>query len=254
MSDIHLNPQAFDLMQRVVTGFDIDAIVDTGDTTDWGSEPESRLLDQIGRLPVPYVWVRGNHDSPRTQEAIAAQANAVVLDGDARTVAGLRMWGLGDPRYTPDKSQPVGTDVERREAAAAAPRFAAALRAATPPPVDVVVVHDAQIAAGAGELTPLVLAGHSHEPRQGTIGRALLLVEGSTGGAGLRALEGRTPEPLTCSILYFSPTTKALVAYDRIIVEGLGGSGISIERHVVADPSASSTLPASTTTSTTARP
>ena len=85
----------------------------TPETTDWGSEPESQLLDQISRLGVPYVWVRGNHDSRRTQDVVAAQPNGVVLDGDARDVAGLRMWGLGDPRYTPDKSQPVGKDVER---------------------------------------------------------------------------------------------------------------------------------------------
>lgn len=232
VSDIHLNPQAFDLMERVVANFQIDAIVDTGDITDWGSEPESRVLDRIAGLSVPYVWVRGNHDSMRTQDAIAAHPNSVVLDGDARTVAGLRMWGQGDPRFTPDKSQPVGPEVELEQAAAAAPQLAAALRAAMPPPVDVVVVHDARLAAEAGNLTPLVLAGHSHEARQGTIGRALLLVEGSTGGSGLRALEGTSPDPLTCTVLYFNPTTKRLVAFDRISVEGLGQSGVSIERHV----------------------
>ncbi len=256
VSDIHLNPQAFDLMARVVPNFDIDAIVDTGDITDWGSEPESRVLDRIGGLSVPYVWVRGNHDSLRTQEAIAAQPNSVVLDGNARTIAGLRMWGHGDPRYTPDKSQPVGPEVERGQAAAAAPQLAAALRAAMPPPVDVAIVHDAQLAAALGDLTPLVLAGHSHEPRQGTVGRALLLVEGSTGGSGLRTLEGLSPDPLTCSVLYFNATTKDLVAYDRIAVEGLGQSGVRIERHVVAGRSGgptATTIGASTTSSSVAR-
>jgi predicted phosphodiesterase len=260
VSDVHLNPQAFDLMRRVVAQFDVDAVVDTGDTTDWGSEPESQVLDQISRLGVPYVWVQGNHDSPRTQEAVAAQPNSVVLDGEARTVAGLRVWGLGDPRYTPDKSQPVGKDVERDQAVAAAPGLAAALDAAIPPPVDIVVVHDARLAAAAGDLTPLVLAGHTHEPRQSTLGKAILLVEGSTGGAGLRGLQGETPESLTCSVLYFNPTTRALVAYDRITVEGLGQTGVSIERHTVGR-SLSTTIPVPTsagpattavTTSTTA--
>ncbi|HWC11077.1 MAG TPA: metallophosphoesterase, partial [Acidimicrobiales bacterium] len=189
VSDVHLNPQAFDLMRRVVAQFDVDAVVDTGDTTDWGSEPESQLLDQIPQLGVPYVWVRGNHDSGLTQDAVAAKTNSVVLDGEAREVAGLRMWGIGDPRFTPDKSQPVGKEVERDQAAEAAPRVAAALAGAMPPPVDVVVVHDARVAAAAGDLTPLVLAGHTHEPRQATLGKAILLVEGSTGGAGLRGLQ-----------------------------------------------------------------
>ncbi len=259
VSDVHLNPQAFDLMGRVIAQFDVDAVVDTGDTTDWGSEPESQLLDQIPRLAVPYVWVRGNHDSRRTQDAVAAQPNSVVLDGEAREVAGLRMWGLGDPRYTPDKSQPVGKDVERDQAAAAAPGVAAALRAAMPPPVDVVVVHDARLAAAAGDLTPLVLAGHTHEPRQSRLGRAVLLAEGSTGGAGLRGLQGEEPEPLTCSVLYFDPTTRSLVAYDRITIEGLGQTGVRIERHTVGRslptaPPPTTTEPAGTgaTTSTTA--
>jgi len=232
VSDVHLNPQAFDLMRRVVNQFEIDAVVDSGDTTDWGTEPESRLLDEIGRLGVPYVWVRGNHDSRSTQDAVASQPNSVVLDGQARDVAGLRIWGLGDPRYTPDKSQPVGKEVERRQAAAAAPAMAAALRGAMPPAVDVVVVHDPAVAAAAGDLTPLVLAGHTHEPRQSTLGRTVLLVEGSTGGAGLRALRGATPEPLTCSVLYFNPTTRTLIAYDRITVDGLGQTGVKIERHL----------------------
>lgn len=248
VSDVHLNPQAFDLMRSVVAQFDIDAVVDTGDTTDWGSEPESQLLDQIPRLGVPYVWVRGNHDSRRTQEAVAAQPNSVVLDGGpSLDVAGLRMWGLGDPRYTPDKSQPVGKDVERDQAVAAAPGVAAALRAAMPPPVDLVVVHDARLAAAAGDLTPLVLAGHSHEPRQSTLGKAVLLVEGSTGGAGLRGLQGEEPEPLTCSVLYFNPTTGSLVAYDRITVEGLGRTGVRIERHTLGR-SLPTTAPLPTTT------
>ena len=67
VSDIHLNPQAFDLMALLVDQFDIDVIADTGDITDWGSEPEARLVERIGTLGVPYVWVRGNHDSATTQ-------------------------------------------------------------------------------------------------------------------------------------------------------------------------------------------
>ena len=260
VSDVHLNPQAFDLMSRVVGQFRIDAVVDTGDTTDWGTEPETQVLDEIGRLRVPYVWVRGNHDSPRIQEAVAAQPNSIVLDGDARDVAGLRVWGFGDPRYTPDKSQPVGKDVEREQAASAAPALAAALRADMPPAVDVVLVHDPSLAARAGDLAPLVLVGHTHEPRRSLLGRSILLVEGSTGGAGLRGLQGTTPQPLTCSVLYFNPTTKRLVAYDRITVEGLGQSGVNIERFVVnppagtPSPSAPSSTLSPTTSSTFAGP
>jgi predicted phosphodiesterase len=251
VSDIHLNPQAFDLMGQVTEQFDIDAIADTGDIVDWGTGPESQLLDQIGDLEVPYVFVRGNHDSRSTQRAVANQPNAVVLDGDAAEVAGLRFWGIGDPRYTPNKDQEVaGSELERAEAFA--PEVADELAAAEPPEVDVVLVHDAPMAADIGGEVPLVLAGHAHEPSDELIEPAgddeesddtdtteepppdtRLLVEGSTGGAGLRGLQGDEPKPLQASVLYFDPDTRELLAYDRISVKGLGETGATIDRHIL---------------------
>jgi predicted phosphodiesterase len=238
VSDVHLNPQAFDLMEVLVEQFEIDAVADTGDTTDWGSEPETQLVGQIEGLDVPYLWVRGNHDSATTSRAIEAQENAVVLDGDAVTVAGLRFWGVADRRYTPNKDQPTGQDEERDQAEAAAPAVAAGVASAEPPAVDVVLVHDVRMAAELGGEVPLVLAGHTHEPREDSIDSTRVLVEGSTGGAGLRGLQGEDPEPLTCTVLYFDPDTNRLVAYDRITVRGLGETGARIERHVVEDPGA----------------
>lgn len=243
VSDIHLNPQAFDLIGDVVAGFDVDAVFDTGDIVDWGTDPENRVLDQIGGLDVPYVWVRGNHDSRSTQDAVARQPNAVVLDGDGADVVGLRVWGIGDPRYTPDKSEEDGPVAEAVAAGEFAPEVAAALAGDGEAP-DVVLVHDARIAAELGEATPLVLSGHTHAARRSAIGDATLLVQGSTGGAGLRGLQGEEPEPLVCSVLYFDPATGALLAYDQITVDGLGGSGARIERHVVAGAAAGEEAPA----------
>ena len=244
VSDIHNNPQAFDLMKELVDQFDAQAVLDTGDITDWGSEPEAQLLSSIPDVGVPYVWVRGNHDSMQTQAAVAAQPNAVVLDGDGADVAGLRVWGIGDPRYTPDKDQPTGADVEQEAAEAFAPEVDAQLEAGA----DVALVHDARAAADLGGDVPLVLAGHTHRAREGRIGRLTrLLVEGSTGGAGLRGLQREEPVPLTCSLLYFDATTHELVAYDRITVQGLGRAGVTIERHIVR-PLVDPTTPTTTTT------
>ena len=246
VSDVHNNPQAFDLMRELVDQFDAVAVLDTGDITDWGSEPEAQLLSAIPGVGVPYVWVRGNHDSMQTQAAVAAQPNAVVLDGEGAEVAGLRIWGIGDPRYTPDKDQPTGADVEQEAAEAFAPEVDERL-AADDAPADLVMVHDARAAADLGGDVDLVLSGHTHRAREGRIGRATrLLVEGSTGGAGLRGLQRDEPVPLTCSLLYFDPATGALVAYDRVTVQGLGQAGVTIERHLVR-PLAD----ASTTTTTT---
>lgn len=234
VSDVHLNPQAFDLIRLLVEQFHVDVVVDSGDTTDWGSEPESSALRPIGTVGVPYVWVRGNHDSHATQRAVAANRNAVVLDGTHADVAGLRFWGVGDPRFTPDKSQPVGKDVEREQIEA----FATTLpeRVAATPGVDVLVVHDPRAAGEIADEVPLVLAGHTHAPGVRTVGDATVLVEGSTGGAGLRGLQGEYPHPLTATVLYFDRTTRRLVAYDRISVRGLGETGARVERHVVGAP------------------
>jgi hypothetical protein len=58
-------------------------------------------------------------------------------------------------------------------------------------------------------------------------------VEGSTGGAGLRGLEGEYPEPLTCTVLYLDPDTGELQAYDEITLGGLGETEVTIQRVVV---------------------
>ena len=70
---------------------------------------------------------------------------------------------------------------------------------------------------------PLVLAGHTHEREVRACcaagarrsRRTRLMVEGSTGGAGLRGLEDEEPTPLAMSVLYFDDT-QALQAYDDI--------------------------------------
>jgi predicted phosphodiesterase len=237
VSDVHNNPQAFDLMAQLVEQFEVDAVFDTGDTTDWGTEPEARLVRRMGRLGVPYVWVRGNHDSRQTQRAVEDQPNTVVLDGDVATVAGLRVWGIGDPRYTPDKGEATSVEAERQIADAYAAEVRRRVIAAGGGAIDVVLVHDPRLAAEIGDIVPLALAGHLHDPREATVDGMLLLGEGSTGGAGLRALTGDEPEPLTCSILYFDPATKRLVAFDRVTVAGLGEEAAArIERRIVDRP------------------
>jgi hypothetical protein len=102
VSDIHLNPLGFDLTARLVKQFHADLVVDTGDVTSWGTEVESSMLSRISAVGVPYVFVRGNHDSLRTQAAVARNPNAVVLDGTVQTIKGVTIAGIGDPAFTPD--------------------------------------------------------------------------------------------------------------------------------------------------------
>lgn len=102
VSDIHLNPAAWHIIESLVEQYEIDVIIDSGDTMDHGSAAENAFLDPVGRLDAPYVWVRGNHDSAATQRYLGKFKNVRVLDhGEAVNVGGLRIAGIGDPAYTP---------------------------------------------------------------------------------------------------------------------------------------------------------
>jgi hypothetical protein len=96
-------------------------------------------------------------------------------------------------------------------------------------------------------VTPIVLAGHTHGREVSTISAngnlTRLMVQGSTGGAGLRGLEYKDPTPLAMSVMYFDQAHD-LVAYDDITVGGTGLAEVSLKRHLVqreplAEPSLS---------------
>lgn len=230
VSDLHLAPQAWDTVRTVADQYDVDVVVDSGDITDHGSRPENRYVEEIRHLDVPYVWVRGNHDSLVTQQAMARQRNVVVLDGRPRRVAGLTFLGLGDPTFTPDKSGTATPD----QVAAAARELAD--RARRHGGVDVTVFHDATVAAALDGAAPVSLHGHLHYRRvtRGPEG-TWFMVQGSTGGSGLRALEPEEPAPILLSVVYLDRETGALRGYDDIRLGGLGSTSAQIERHVV-DP------------------
>ncbi|TFV62187.1 metallophosphoesterase [Geodermatophilus sp. DF01-2] len=230
VSDVHLNPAGFDLVRQVVTQFDVDGVLDTGDLTDWGSSPENNLISSVGTLGVPYVFIRGNHDSAVTAGLVAAQPNATVLDDSAVTVAGIQVVGTPDPRFTPDPDADDGAET-LEETGEGLAEFVETL----PEPPAIAMVHDPGQATPLDGAVPLVLAGHTHERKVTRLDEGtLLMVQGSTGGAGLRALQGEFPEPLTCTVLYLDPTSGELTAYDEITLGGLGQTEVTIEREVVA--------------------
>lgn len=235
VSDLHLSPSAYDVISPVVAQFGIDVVVDTGDSTDFGSTAEASYVSQISALKVPYVWVRGNHDSAITQAAVARQRNATVLDGDqVVTVAGLRFLGRGDPRFTPDKT--TGDDADDK---GVEQETGGLLReAAADGEPDIIAVHEPEAARELFGSAPLVLTGHTHKRAAETRNGTLLLTQGSTGGAGARGLEGEAPTPIAMSVLYLDPTTKQVLARDDITLGGLGLSSAQIER-TVAKPAAS---------------
>ena len=272
VSDLHLNPSSWGLIKTVVKNFDIDAVIDTGDMVDWGSTAEEQYVTTVGTLGVPYIYVRGNHDSVAIQAAVARQKNATVLDDTVTTVDGLTIAGIGDPEFTPDKSvQEPPANTADNPLLDAGERLADTIRASKKK-VDVALVHDPAMAGPLSGVVPLVLAGHLHKREVSmlptpapepsaipsgsasasagaavrpsatpTIGPPLptrLMVEGSTGGAGLRGLENDKPTPLALSVLYFDEN-HVLKAYDDISLGGTGESDVQMQRRVIgadADP------------------
>ncbi|HZM84538.1 MAG TPA: metallophosphoesterase, partial [Candidatus Limnocylindrales bacterium] len=241
VSDLHLNPAAWPVIRSVVEQFHIDVVADTGDINDWGTEVEASFVASIALLRVPYVFVRGNHDSSVTQAAVAAQPNAIVLDDQVQTVAGLTFAGIGDPRFTPDKAvNPHGTGGESRttiDTVEQAGRRLAQSISVSPVKVDIAMAHDPRAASEVAGTCPLVLAGHTHERKVSILDKTstMMMVEGSTGGAGLRGLEGEHPLPLSMSVLYFDQQ-RELVAYDDITVGGTGLAEVSLKRNMVEEP------------------
>ncbi|MBM4795024.1 metallophosphoesterase [Streptomyces sioyaensis] len=233
VSDIHLNPGSWGIIASLVKQYRINVIVDTGDTMDHGSAAENHFLDPASSLGAPYVWVRGNHDSRTTQRYLTHRKHVTVLDnGDVTRIAGVRIAGIGDPQFTPDRSVVAAGDPAERTAGG---RLAGALRtqrlAGTP--VDIALAHNPVAATEADGLAPLALAGHLHHRENTTLPQGTrLMVEGSTGGGGLRAVQNKKPAPVQTSVLYLDRKTKRLQAWDEITLGGLGLSRAEVSRHL----------------------
>jgi predicted phosphodiesterase len=235
VSDLHLAPHSWSVIQSVAQQYRVNVVVDSGDITDHGSRPENRYLEQVGELDVPYVWVRGNHDSITTERAMRKIPNAVVLDGKIRKVQGLTFLGDGDPTFTPDKSAGETREPTQEAVAQAAQKLADTAEEAGG--VDVMVYHDPTPAATFDGRASMALSGHLHyrRVRQGDEG-TWLMVQGSTGGSGLRALEPEEPAAIKMSVLYIDRDSGELRAYDDISLGGLGLASAEINREIVADP------------------
>jgi predicted MPP superfamily phosphohydrolase len=254
VSDLHLSPLGVEFMRNVAESFQVQFIVDTGDLTSFGSPAEQFFLSEIASVHLPYVFVRGNHDSTAIEDAMRRIPGVIVLDGTARQVGDLFVYGRGHPVFTPDRLAALDDEEIAEALAAEGMQVSADVSAGEPPAI--LAVHDDRMAEAAAGLVPLVLSGHFHAPSARVVNGTLFLRVGSTGGAGANVFTQEGGVPLSAEILYFDRAgTNGLVAYDLIQQSPESGS-LVVERHLVAEefgplepsPSPSPTTPPTPTT------
>jgi predicted phosphodiesterase len=234
ISDIHLSPLGMEFARELARAFNVDFVVDTGDITSFGSPAENLILSSIPSFGVPYVFVRGNHDSLGLQEAIARLKNVHVLDGNTVTIDGIEIYGRGDPAFTPNKLAALDDQQVAAIVRAAAPQVNADVAALARPP-DIVAVHDDRMAQGLAGLVPLVISGHFHVTHAYVVRGTQYLQVGSTGGAGANVFLQTGGIPLEAQILSFVPgSPPRLIAYDDIQQSPETGS-LTVTRHLLAE-------------------
>jgi Icc-related predicted phosphoesterase len=256
---MHLAPLGYQFAKQVARGFDVDFVIDTGDTTSYGTDAENFVTDVFRGFDKPIVWVRGNHDSMQLQSELQKIDNVHVLDGATVEVDGLRIYGLGHP-VPPSITREISDEDFEAAARSVDARVVEDVEAMGP--IDIIAVHDDRMAEGAAGLVPLVLSGHFHEQSTRVIAGTLFIRAGTTGASAFGTFETDEGIPLSAEVLYFEPgTPPRLVAYDLIEQSPKTGT-LTVSRVVVQEefgeltpspeptPTESPTPSGSTTTTT----
>jgi hypothetical protein len=130
-------------------------------------------------------------------------------------VDSLEIMGVADPTFS---TTPITEEEKSEQRAAVASEVAASVSEQTP---DVLAVHDSVLGSESWGLTPLVLAGHTHERGEAEEDGSLILTVGSTGATGLKHLTVESGRRYEAEILYFEGTS--LAAVDYVSLADLGG-------------------------------
>ena len=218
VSDIHNNPAAFDLMRHLIRTFDVKAVLDSGDLTDFGTPIEAGVVRHVGSLQVPYYIVIGNHDSPDIARSLSSLPNVRILDGEDKVV-GLAITGFPDPAG----KGPFDARTDPAQLRKGAEQVQIRL-ASRPDYPFFLLVHERQLAEKVLGKVPVVLVGHSHRESIKRSRGSLVLDAGTTGGAGIRNFTQSDEVPLSLHLLHIDPEEQKLLAVDRITFGGAGGA------------------------------
>jgi len=230
ISDMHNNPAGYDFVQQIVRDFKIDAILDTGDLSDFGSPLEAKLVSRLEDLDVPYMFVSGNHDSPAIVEAMKNLKNVVVLEGTTYQLKGLKIFGFGDPAAVSTSITPPNPKLVDEYVDSIQTKFEKNI------PVDLIMIHNPGIAREFAGTVPVILHGHDHKLKLRDIDGTHIIDAGTSGAAGIRGLQTNKEVPYSVVLLHFKKTKDGyrLIAADSIKVFNLR-SGFQLERTLFSD-------------------
>jgi predicted phosphodiesterase len=229
--DIHGNIEALDAVLADPRAAGPDAIVVGGDAVPGPFAGE--VLDRLAALDAPTHWVRGNGEREVAEVATAAAEPEHDPDDMAVVTAILNVRSLGAARATPLGDLPLTVELDGVLFCHATPRSDDEIltRASTP---------ERYAAALAGVTQPLVVAGHTHQQDDRTVGatrfvnagsvglpyegdgaaRWLWVVDGDPGlrrteydaaGAGRRMLDGGWPDERSTGAALLDPIDPAVI-------------------------------------------
>lgn len=256
ISDVHSRPCTYDRVRTIAQVFGVAFVVNAGDETEWGSDLESSLLTgdscaprsrasyltDVDGEPIQVFQVKGNHDSAATMATLAAEPNVTVLDHSGATVTTVvqnaevtvSLYGIGDTRFTPDDGL-VGKK-EGTSSPLGGKGFTAA-RDVAQANANIVITHDPKAFAEMDDAYPscfsdasLLIAGHTHkEDTSKRIEDVPLLINGTTGGGGLRTAEGgNSGQASVMTVVYMDPSSKQIVRYGIVSVDNDGSFSYTV--------------------------
>ncbi len=233
VSDIHNNPAALRFINQVITSFDVDFIIDTGDLADFGSPLEAELAARVGDLGVPYIFVPGNHDSPAIINTLKNLEGVTVLEKDIIEVKDVIIAaGIQDPSsFSPEMTVPSEEELDRY-----ADDLKMLIRSEGITPDIVAAHHPRIVSAFIGEVH-ILLTGHTHALNIDQIGESIIINAGTSGAAGIRGLQSAREVPFSVVLLHLNKEegeSWRLTAADTIKVFQFE-SGFSLSRILFID-------------------
>lgn len=216
VSDLHLNSIGLALAKDLADRFEVDAVIDTGDITSFGFEPEAGFVEILEDFSMPYYVIAGNHDSEGVRRQLRRSDAVTYIDGRTVEVGDVKILGISDPTVTALRKIPQDRiDNTYRN------QFESTERLVERTEPDLVMVHNpVQLRPILGKV-PAAAAGHLHRTKLEVIDGTVVAIVGSSGATGLGDLLVEENQPYRFEILRF--LDGRLVAVDEISLNGASG-------------------------------